>query len=95
MVCLDRKIIASMRGCSDDSPLVGACCTNKCEQFRTCRIKREPLLVCTTNFQGDFTGNIVKIREFPEWHSGHVDMVIFQPDSEINGKFDDERSSLG
>lgn len=100
MTCFDRSVLANIRGCEDTSdtgsPLRGACCTNQCELFKTCKIKREPLLIHTINMQGDFDRIkssrrlSFQLKEFPVWHSGHADYVRFQPDSEINGRFDEE-----
>lgn len=45
MAEVNRKVLARIRGCRDDSPLEGAACTNQCEFFDTCNVSRTPLLI--------------------------------------------------
>lgn len=91
---LNQSIVSSIRQCKDDSPLFGAACTSLCGYHDTCNIKRQPLLIFSNNMKGRLNvspdKNVFVFRKFLVWHSGHSDELKVQPDSEINGMFDDD-----
>lgn len=55
MVKVNRITLAKIRGCKDGtldgSPLQGAACTNACDLFNECNIRRTPLLVQTLSIK--------------------------------------------
>lgn len=91
--------MAGLRGCQDDSPLAGVCCTNMCKRWRDCKIASQPILIYSTMMKGaviaDQSQNCFKLKEFPDWknfdhnHSGVKAMTFFQSDARTSSMFDD------
>ncbi len=54
MVEIDRRVLARIRGCKDPTFLEGAACTNLCEQYLKCKVKKAPLLLNTLKTSATF-----------------------------------------
>ena len=91
--------MANLRGCQDDSPLAGVCCTNMCQHWKDCTISSQPILLFNTTMKGavitEQSQNFFELKEFPDWnnfdhnHSGVKTMTYFQDDSRTSAIFDD------
>lgn len=90
---INRSIIARIRGCLDatpeGSPLQGAACTNACEAFQECDIKRTPLLIQTRSIKGESEKQDVIDGVFVSQYK----ILLDQPDAYINEIFEDSDMS--
>lgn len=89
LIEIDRGILAGIRGCKDTSPLMGAACTNRCEFFNICKIRRTPLLIqalsikCVvlkiTKDRGIFVSQFMIEQNQPDEYINE----LFEPDDEF------------
>lgn len=85
---VNRETLAELRNCQDDSPLQGSACTNHCHLFRTCKIKRTPLLIQTLSVKGKFQSVEPSENIFGLYVSTYA-LMQAQPEEYINSVFED------